>query len=423
MSNPTLNDLFDQSSPYFNGAINLPLPPSSKNVFTDGIDPKAIGDPQAAANITNVGLSVATVTLDSTDSIQKAIDYLATIGGGVIRLNAGTHTPPGNVTFPVKTPIQIVGVNMTSAIIDFGSADRRFILAGSNIYTTGTVSISSGVTVTGSSTGWLTSGLVAGDEIFLDSRWYKIDTIAGDTTIILAEGYGGTALSGATYRASSIVRDVEFTEITIKNSTSSSGAIDGDDCRNVLLEDITLVSNNVNISMTNFSEWNSQRTVSAAATGNGAAFTTGTFCNNYQFASVGNGAHAFVLNGLMSASFLFCAANGNTGDGFNITSCANLDVLVQANSNGGQGIELVSGNKNIKLNQCEASYNTSDGVKFTATSDYCKIIACHLELNGGYGVNIAASTCDYNHLALSTFLTNTSGNYNDSGTNTVLIGV
>lgn len=358
-------------------------------------------------------------------NIQEAIDRLQDYGGGIIRLADGTHDlSTYDLTIPAKTPIQFLGINMTTTILDFGSTNKRIILAGTNIYTTGTVSITNGVTVTGSSTNWLSSGLVAGDEIFLDSRWYKIAAITGNTSIILSEGYGGAALSGATYRAGSIVRDCEFTELTIKSSTSTSGALDVDDARNVLLEDVTFAQNQVNGIVTNFSEWNSIRTVSAAATGNGFEFSTGTFCNNHQFANVGNGGHGFVMSGIMAGSFIECAANANTTDGFNITSCTSLDLIaVEAKSNGGQGVELVSGNKNIKFANFEASYNTSDGLKLTATSDYCKIIGCHFELNGGYGVNIAAATCDNNHLALSTFNTNTSGTYSDSGTGTVLIGV
>lgn len=355
-------------------------------------------------------------------NIQEAIDRAELLGGAIIRLFDGTHSPTTDLTIPPKIPIQFLGVNMTTTVVDFGSANRRFILAGENMYTTGTVSISSGVTVTGSSTNWLSSGLVAGDEIFLDSRWYKIATIAGNTTIILAEGYGGSALSGASYRAGSIVRDVEFTELTIKNSTSTSGAIDVDDGRNILLEDVTLVSNNVNLDITNFSEWNTLRLVSAAATGTGAKFTTGTFCNNQQFASVGNGAHAFALSGVMAGSFLFCAANGNTTDGFNITSCTNVDfIAVEANGNGGQGFECVSGNTNIKFHQCDALFNVSDNFKLTATSDECRLTSCRAKSSiGGYGINIAASTCDNNIIANNIILSNSSGQVNDSGTGTII---
>lgn len=353
--------------------------------------------------------------------IQEAINRAEDVGGGIILLGAGTHSPSSNIALPVLTPIQIVGTNTTSTIIDFGSADRRFILAGSGIYTTGTVSITSGVTVTGVTTAWLSSGLVVGDQIFLDSRWYEIAAITGDTTIILSEGYGGSALSGATYRAGSIVKDVEFKELTIKNSTSTSGAVDADDIRNFILEDVNFVSNNKSAVITNFSEWNANRIVSASATGDGFTFTTGTFCTNSQFANVANGGHGCVLNGVKKGSFTSSSTTSNTNDGFNLTSCTSIHFVIgDMNSNGGQGIELVSGNSFISVVVCAIENNTSDGIKLTASSDDCRVVSSQLKSNGGYGINIAASTCDNNTVLGNFFVSNVTAASNDSGTGTLI---
>lgn len=350
-------------------------------------------------------------------NIQEAVDRLELLGGGIIRLADGTHSPTGNLTFPTKTPIQILGINMTTTVIDFGSADRRFILAGENIYTTGTVSITNGVTVTGSSTAWLSSGLVAGDEIFLDSSWYKITAITGDTTIILAEGYGGAVLSGATYRAGSIIRDIEITELTIKNSTSASGAIDIDDARNILLEDIDMTSNSKSLVATNVSELDWEKGRTSASTTVGITLTTGKYINFSRVSSVGNTTLGLSVTGVSHGSIFRCALSGNTTNGANITSCSNfnfIEVLMEGNV---IGIEAVSGNTNCKFLNCTANGNSSDGIKLTATSDRCKIFGGDFTNNGGYGVNIAASTCNDNVLALSTFSLNTTDRYNDSGTN------
>lgn len=356
-------------------------------------------------------------------SIQRAIDKCGLVGGGIIELDAGTHNLTSlTLTFPVKCPIQMKGNNMTTTILDFGSTTGRIVLAGSGIYTTGTVTISSGVTVTGASTLWLSSGLVAGDQIFLDTRWYKIASIPANGTIILSEGYGGGALAGATYRAGSLVQDIEFNEMTIQNSTSTSGAIDGDDCRNVVIEDITFALNNKNGIMTNFSEWDSTRVVSASATSHGFTFNTGTFCTNRNFASVGNGGDAFVLTTVTAATFLFCAANGNTGNGFTVTSCPNVDFIsAEANGNGAKGFEAVSGNSNIKFHGCDAMFNVSDNFKLTASSDECRFISCRAKSSvGGYGINIADSTDDNNIVSGCIILSNSAGQLNDSGTGTVI---
>jgi len=354
-------------------------------------------------------------------NIQEAIDRCQAQGGGIVRLQDGTHTVASDLTIPVNTPIQILGINMTTTVIDFNSTSYRIILAGSGIYTTGTVTISSGVTVTGSSTAWLSSGLVAGDEMFLGNRWYKIATIAGDTTIILAEGYGGSPLSGASYRAGKIVKDVAFNELTIQGSTSASGAIDVDDARNILLGSVTFALNQVNGIFTNFSEFYAETMVSASATGNGFEFHTGSlgFCTS--FANVSNGGHNFVLDTISQFTFLACVGNAATTDGWNITSCDTIAFFaVQANANGGQGFELVSGNSNITIHNSEASNNTSDGIKLTASSDECRITSCRTKLNGAYGINIAASTCDNNIITDNIILLNTSGQLTDSGTGTIV---
>lgn len=354
-------------------------------------------------------------------NIQEAINRAEAVGGGIVVLDGKTYYPTANLTLPAGIPLQITGLNMTSTVIDFGSADRRFVLAGTSIYTTGTVSISSGVTVTGSSTNWLSSGLVAGNEIFLDSRWYKIAAVAGNTTIILAEGYGGASLSGATYRAGKIVKDIEFSELTIQNSTSTSGAIDADDVRNLLMEDVTLVLNNRSAVITNFSEWNQRRIVSASATNEGFTFDTGTFCTNENVANVANGSHGCKLTSVQKGYFFSSVSDANTGDGYNLTSCSNIDLIAgEANTNGGQGIEYVSGNTAVCVSNFDVQYNTSDGIKITASSDECRVSNCRLKSNGGYGLNVAAASCDNNILIGCVLASNSSGAVSDSGTTTLI---
>jgi hypothetical protein len=67
------------------------------------------------------------------------------------------------------------------------------------------------------------------------------------------------------------------------------------------------------------------------------------------------------------------------------------------------------------------SDNTSDGIKLTATNDRNTIVGVSIANNGGYGINIAASTCDNNQIIAPAFDTNASGDINDSGTNTVIL--
>lgn len=419
MLNYTIDDLFgNQNTGSFN-PVKFGAVPSFNNTHEGGM-----GTGGELDQLKNLSLVSRILKVKPGDNIQSALDTLGENGvGGRIELLAGTHYVNYNPTFPVKTPIQIIGDNMYSTIIDFGSANFRFILAGSGIYTTGTVSISSGTTVTGSSTSWLSSGLVAGDQIFLDSRWYKIVSIAGDTTIIISEGYAGSALSGATYRAGSLVQDIELSELTIQNSTSINSAFDVDDVRNILLEDVTFALNNKGYVVTNFSEWNAERIIIPSSTSDGATYNIGSLCINRQVNSIGNGGSGIIATSIKTGTFEICSANGNTTDGFNLTSCTDIYMIPQANSNGGQGIELVSGNDHIVIPVCLASGNMSDGIKLTATSDNCIIgSGGKITGNGGYGVNIAVSTCDNNIITGNDFASNSNGAANDLGTGTVIRG-
>lgn len=356
------------------------------------------------------------------DDIQKAIDALKKEGGGRIYLRTGTHKPRTSLTIPSGVPIQIEGENTTSTIIDFNSTASRIIVAGTGIYTTGTVSITLGVTVTGSSTSWLSSGLVAGDQIFLDSRWYKIAAITGNTTIILSEGYSGGVLAGATYRAGAVAKDCEIKELTIQGCTSLSGALDGDDVRNLLLEDVQFISNTKAIVIKNFSEWLAESIIVVTSGSHGITFDTGTFCNNRQLATASNDGHGVVLISIKTGTFEFSSSNSNTADGYNITSCTDLFMSVQANANEGQGIECVSGNDNILIEGSLISGNITGGIMLTETTDNCRISTGKFTGNGGYGVNVAAATCDNNIIVSNVFAGNSSGAVNDLGTGTVIRG-
>lgn len=52
MPNPTLDDMFDSSSPYFNGALNLANPPGAVNAFTEQTDPGTLSAGELRGNTT-----------------------------------------------------------------------------------------------------------------------------------------------------------------------------------------------------------------------------------------------------------------------------------------------------------------------------------------------------------------------------------
>ena len=355
------------------------------------------------------------ITLYPGDDIQKALESLKLIDGGVINLRAGTYFI--NTSIDIPSAIQIKGENRITTIIDFNNTAGTFKATGTDIYTTGTItSITNGVIVAGSGTAWL-ANLTTDHEFYIAQKWYRIASIDTDTQLTLAEGYaGGATFPGAAYRAVKIKKDIEISELTFKNSTGA--ALDLDDIRNILLEDIDLIDNNIGITADNGSELAWQRTAAISNTSHGFQLTGCGFAVFREVSGISNGGSGVVMDTCRICPFHSSASNANTVDGFNLTSCSSILMECEAASNTEQGIELVSGNTEIIIENSQIHDNTSDGIKLTGTDDNNIISTSIIKGNGGYGVNIAAATDDTNIVVGNFFSTNTSGNLNDVGTGT-----
>lgn len=349
------------------------------------------------------------------DDIQKALNAANSSGGGRVHLQSGTYV--------IETPligysnIEIIGDNATNTTIDFNSSSANISFDGNDVYDTGTItSITSGVMVTGLGTSWL-DNVTTDHQLFIGERWYKIVAVTSNTTMILGEGFAGLgsldSFPGVSYRAAKVKQGIEIKELTIKNSTGTG--ITFDDCKDVILEDVIITGCNKGAVYTNSSSLACTRLIVPANTSNGVEFTNCGFGDFDGLSSAGNGGHGMVLSGCRIMPYTFCSMSANTNDGVNVTDCDTIVMEIEAASNGGQGVELVSGNHNIYVQDSLVSANTGDGVKLTATSDNCKIVIAEITSNGGYGVNIAASTCDNTIISNSVLDSNTSGQINDEG--------
>jgi len=349
-------------------------------------------------------------------SIEDAVEHVNRLGGGDIFVRAGTYLPGRTIT--ITKPINIVGVSASLVTIEFNNTSRNFTIQGQSVYTTGTITaIASGVNVTGSGTSWLANAQ-AGYFLFLGTRWYKIAAVTSDTTLVLAEPYFDNVTLPSTYRIADIPTDVIFETLLIKSSTGTGVA--ATDCRGLFFIGAVIVLCNKAIVATNVSLILANGAVAASSTSNNVELTNCGIGAINGFQSNGSGGHGFVLNNVKVFNMAACEANQNTTDGFNITGCTLVKIQANCFSNGGQGIELVSGNSEIIMNECSLNGNTSDGIKLTASSDYCKILSCHFDTNGGWGINIAAATDDKNVVIGNSFNANTSGTVTDSGTGSVV---
>ena len=351
------------------------------------------------------------------NTIEDAVDYVQLIGGGDIFVWGGTYAPSRGMT--ITYPVNIIGQNVALTTINFGSSTKNFTVNSGTAYATGTISSIAGdkVTVTGSGTSWLANAS-AGQYIFLGTRWYLIAAVTGNTTLILAEAYlDDIALSA--YRIATLTRGISFESMTITGSTGTAIAVT--DARDVTLRDVLFLSNNKGFVFTNVSQPNINTSVCAGSTSNGFEMTNVGLGFVSGLASSGNGGHGGVLNNVKVVNFASSASEANTTDGLNLTDCDTVKLDYIASSNGGQGIELVSGNREIDM-YVHASNNASDGVKLTATADFCKIIGGHYDTNGGYAINIANANCDKNVVVGNSYNSNSSGTLSDSGTDTVNTG-
>ncbi len=357
------------------------------------------------------------ITLSPGQSIQKALDAIYAAGGGKLSLSAGTFVVNGALTgYP---SVSIEGVSPSVTIIDFNSTAANLSFSGTNVYSTGTISsIASGVMVTGSGTSWLANAS-AGQYLFIGTRHYKIAAVTGDTSLILSEGYtDDVTMPGAAYRIATAIVDVKLSNFTVKSSTGTG--ITFNDAVSITFDNVFSVLNNKGYAFTNLSRLTMDRVLAASTTSNGFEFTNVGLSDWESVNASACGGHGVVFNNVKTASGLMSAV-ANTTDGFNCTSLVNCFMTFEASSNGGQGVEFVSGCNANTVDGIIIS-NTSDGIKLTATSDNNTLgTGLRLDGNGGYGINIAAATCDDNTIAVPSFGTNSSGDYNDSGTGTNVV--
>ena len=378
-------------------------------------------DNNGDAEFNNITIRSKMITISPDRNIQDALDELRDSGGGILSLGTGTYPVSSNIN--LYSNISIEGASTSGTTVSF-AGPFGFVSSGISEYTGGAIAtISSSVLVFGAGTSWL-SNVTTDHQFFIADRWYKIASVASDTMLILSEGYAGPTPVPSTYRAAKIVKDIEFRDFTI---TGSSGTgIDLNDCRNIVLEDMQISSNNKGITMDNCSEMDMRGIVIVTNTSNGCEFNNCGFANISGLSSVSNGGHGIVLNDCRTFPIQVSASNANTGDGYNITSGVDVILQVETSGNGGEGVELVSGNENVLVTGSVITGNTLDGVKLTGSSDNCRIVNSKITYNGpsnsGYGIDVNASTCDNTLITNNIFFENGSGEINDSGTSTLIRG-
>lgn len=351
-------------------------------------------------------------TVEAGGDIQAAIELVHTAGGGVVVLQNGTYVLTSDIT--MYSNVYLQGQSRDLCVLYFVDNTHGIMMKGSNAYTAGTVDVThGGTTVTGTSTTF-TSAMV-GRDILLQGAWYPISAFTDTTHVTIGIPYAGSTLTGSTYTIATTISDSRVNDVLI--STASYG-IDMQYAKDCYLTNLVAVASAVGYRMQTSANCQiiNDRTVACAS---GAELTSCSLMSIEQLgvidSSAGNG---LTMTSCLNISITKVYSLGNSGDGINITSCQDISIDGVVKNNGGQGIELVSGNNNVIVNGSAVENNTSDGIKLTATSDNCFVATCSIANNGGWGINVAAATDDTNIILGNNLAGNSSGQVTDSGTST-----
>jgi hypothetical protein len=367
----------------------------------------------------SITIGGTTKVIETVSELQSAINNFIPTDGGTLYLKPGIYNV--NQSLTGITGLKIQGESSKNTIIDFGTGAYNLSFIGTDMYTTGTVgAVTSGVIVTGVGTSWLSIENPSTKQLFMENKWYRISSVTNDTTLILSEGVTDTLSYPINYKIGKPIEDIDIDEVTIRNSGTT--ALVFTDCRDITLRNVITQTSAKGITMDNCFIISTKKVFSYSNASHGFEFNSCAFSSFEDMLSIGNGGNGFTYNNCKTMPLYSCAAISNVGNGINFTNTDDVYMEMELTGNGGQGAELVSGNKSILFRQCAVRSNISDGIKFTATSDECGILACNIESNGGYGINIANANCDNNIVSSNILKSNSTANGINNGTGTVIRG-
>ena len=390
-------------------------------VNSRGVIPSSVQSLQTG-NISGISQSVIVAPpgakeFGNFNSILAAIEFIKKKGGGIVFIKNGTYREKENIIVP--SGVSLIGESVGGVVILFSANDASIKVQGTDVYETGTVSITKGTTtLTGTSTVWLTN--ITTDHKFKIGKFiYRVKSIDSDTQVTLKDRFSDTTASGASYTAA------KFKD-------------------NILLQNLVIAAPLVNgLVMSHVDGFFVQNLIVSQAITNSGIIVTDCIRGGFNFITSSNcGGSGLVLEGArqINYSFVVCENNGNTGitandithsefefptlvnnasNGMTITSSNRFTIRTpDISGNGNNGVELLSDNSYVQMSTGALENNGADGLKLTATTDNCIINGIISTGNGDDGVEIAAATCDDNIVVNSQLAGNTGTSLVDNGTGT-----
>lgn len=361
---------------------------------------------------TDIGAGIATV--GPGENINTAIQMVKSAGGGTVVLKPGNYVLNADILVPGGVTLE--GASRDNCVINCNTS-YGIQIAGSDEYTTGTIAATNGdATITGTGTTW--TAAMVGRYILVDGFWYLIASFTSTTSLEISEAFGGTTFTGGNYAIATVNSNATLRRLTIHNS-SGSGVI----VRSAIepkLDDLYIYECGTGIDM----DYVLYPLILVTSNLNGTGANMFQ-CHGYKVdfsAFEYNTGNGITMEECGDASFFDTSVNSNGGVGISFTDCYDTAFVANAvKENTSHGIELVANNRDMQFIGVTADGNGGDGYKLTATSDRITMSSSTIINNGGYGISIAASTCDDNYIIAPSFSGNASGEINDDGTNTTVI--
>jgi hypothetical protein len=362
----------------------------------------------------NFTLGTTTVSISSTDSIQDTIDEINALGGGTIILQPGIYTLSDNIT--LYNNIKLEGQSPKDTIITFNNTANSVLIKGSLVYNTGTISISPGeTTVVGVGTLW-SANVEVGQYILLgESDWFQITEVTDDTHLTVDVGYFGRTLSGDTYKIAIIKSNTSINNLGVIQS--STHGIDTQYTKNLKMFNVFSLYHGGDAMKVDNTNWNILDYVILGYSARGM-YVNETYNSSFDryFIASNTGTGLVYEGGSQDNSFRFLKLYSNNVGAEIKDSNNNTFTRVDSRYNTLQGV-IFNGGEHTSIDAI-VTENGSDGIKLMGDSDNIVIDGSLITDNGGYGVNISAATCNNTLIDSSQFKDNTSGNLNDSGTDT-----
>jgi len=361
---------------------------------------------------TSVNTLQQEVTVEVGESIQNAINGIATTGG-IVKLKSGTYTLTDDIIIPSNVKLQ--GNGQTVTLLNFQTLNKGIKAQGSSAYSTGSVSISNGTSVLTGGTAWLTN-LTTSHKIRLDNFWYDIYAVTGNQSAYLTTSYIGQDLTNVAYDAAIMVQNFSISDLSviypggngiyfnyvyywfIDRVTVAYGGANGVDVNNSTSSHMAYLNTFDNV-------------------GNGIDLNQVDHLETITLWSMRNG--GIGVNGLnvRDTNFTSILGRNNTDGAYFDTLQDSVIYATDLSNNSSQGLELTNSN-DVFIVSSEFQNNTSDGIKMTSNCDRCVVSGASFKENGAWGINVASATDDGNILMGNVFSGNVSGEVNDLGTNT-----